>query len=77
MEIQRWMTSNKLKLNPDKTEFLVIVSARNSTKVVVDDISLGDAHVKRVPCARNLVVQMDASISMENHIVSICKVCYY
>ena len=77
MKIQRWMTSNKLKLNPDKTEFLVIASARNSTKVAVDGISLGDAHVKRVPCARNLGVQMDASISMENHIVSICKVCYY
>ena len=50
---------------------------RETVKVAVDGISLGDVQVKRVLCTRNLGVQMDASISMENHVVNICKVCNY
>ena len=75
--IEEWMTANKLKLNPDKTEFIAISSSRNIHKVAVDQLSVGDAHVKRVDCVRNLGVLLDSTMSMKEHVAKVCQSCYF
>ena len=76
-KIQCWMTANKLKLNPDKTEFMVISSQRNSHKIVVDSLHVGDTQVRRTNCVKNLGVLMDSSLCMKDHIARVCQTCYY
>ena len=71
------MNANKLKLNPDKTEFIAVSSARNFHKVTVDQLTLGDTNVKRVECVRNLGVLLDSTMSMKQHVAKLCQSCYY
>ena len=75
--IQNWMNSNRLKLNPDKTEFIIITSARNMDKIVTNTLDLGDYQIKRASFVRNLGVIMDSSLNMEEHVLKVCQVCYF
>ena len=40
-DIRRWMNKNKLKLNEDKTEVLVILPSRQSHKTKIESLSIG------------------------------------
>ena len=77
-QVQLWTTANKLKLNPDKTEFIAISSTRNIKKININELQLPDASsVKRVDHVKNLGVLMDSSLSLQQHVSKICQVCYY
>ena len=45
-EIDRWMNSNRLKLNSDKTQFIWLGSRHELLKVSIDSIDLGSCVVK-------------------------------
>ena len=76
-EVQSWMASNKLKLNPDKTEFIVFGSddqrAKFSGLFPVD--ILGNL-ISPSDSVRNLGVFFDAKFSFHKHVSSICQSCY-
>ena len=74
--VGKWMNNNRLKLNEDKTEFMVFSSRRNSSRIVVDSLSIGDEVVPRVPKVRNLGVLLDSELSFEIHINNLCRLCY-
>ena len=57
-----WMDRNKLKLNEDKTEFLIAVS-------VVQLYQLAS------PCVKNLGVIIDSELTLSDHVTYICKSC--
>ena len=46
-DIATWIIANKLKLNRDKTEFLVIMTARNEHEIAFDRLQLGEDCVLR------------------------------
>ena len=73
VEVKEWMVVNKLKLNDDKSEFLVISSKQQRNKVSVSEIQIGDCKVSSKLAARNLGVTFDAALSMDDHITSICQ----
>ena len=75
--IRQWMNDNKLKLNPDKTEFIVFTTARNGSKVSCDSLLLGDSTITRVNRVRNLGVIMDSALNLEEHVINICRTCYF
>ena len=50
--IQKWMTFNKLKLNMEKTEFLIIGSEHNSNLT----LNVDTTEIKPVSSVRNLGV---------------------
>lgn len=75
--IQEWMMNNRLKINPEKTEFIVLTSAWNRKKVMVNEIQFGDVTIQRTDCVRNLGVHMDSTLSLDVHVAQVCKVCYY
>ena len=76
-EIGQWMTDNKLKLNPTKTEFIVITSARNQAKIVTDSLTLDNSVIPRSDTIRNLGVVMDSNLDMKAHVAQIRKMCYF
>jgi hypothetical protein len=76
-DIRVWMRENKLQLNEDKTEFLVITPARQAHKVSVDCIHIGDSSVKAVPTAKNLGATFDNTMSLRNHVTALIKSCNF
>ena len=52
-EARIWMQKNKLKLNDNKTKFLVIKSKQANQVLDITHLTVGDAHIPAVSCARN------------------------
>ena len=76
-EIRRWTQQNFLKLNDDKTEFLLFGSRQQLTKVSVPYISIGDARIAPSLKARNLGVIFDSSMTLQPHINNIVRLSSY
>ena len=62
VDIKLWMTKNKLKLNEDKTEFLVMSSPQQQHKISTNSIQVCDISVNAVPTARNLGAVFDSAL---------------
>ena len=75
--IESWMYDNKLKLNPSKTEFLVITSSKNQHKIAIESLDLCEARIPVSDSARNLGVIMDSTLSLDSHINKVCQTCYF
>ena len=73
LELSTWMKINKLKLNDDKTEMLVI--CHPSLKHKIQDISLkiGNADIVPTKSVRNLGAMFDDGMTMANHITHVCR----
>ena len=63
------MAINWLKLNDDKTEFIILGSRANLTKVSTEYITVGEHHIKRSQHVRNIRAIFDASFSMEQQVI--------
>ena len=75
-DIDAWMTVNMLKMSRDKSELLVL-NGRHRPLPPLTTISVCDEEINRSAKARNIGVIYDASMSMENHIMAICKAAFY
>ena len=58
-----WMFNNKLKLNDDRTEFLLVGSQSKRLKVVHNSITVGEHTITAAPIAKNLGIWMSPDIS--------------
>ena len=75
--IRDWMKVNKLKLNEDKTEYMLIGRSNNLEKTSIHSVKVGTADVLQKQSVRNLGVMFDSHMDMEAQVNSICKSCYY
>ena len=76
-DVKTWMTSKKLKLNDDKTECLLIVSNRTSLpNPQTTSIHIGDTDILFSLQAKNLGVTLTNNLSMEKHVINICRSAY-
>ena len=75
-EINIWMTQNLLKLNSDKTEFILFSTRHQLSKI--DDISvqIGNNTVKPANHVWNLGYVMDSLLKNEPHVNKITSSCY-
>ncbi len=78
-ELTRWMTQNKLKLNNDKTEFMVIVSKHHQCLVdeVAPVLTLGDSVISPSLSVRNLGATFDTHMTMVPHINNVTRTSYF
>jgi hypothetical protein len=76
-DIHAWMVTNKMKLNADKTELMVLTSPRVRHRVLIPDFYIMDAPISASPIIRNLGSMWDQSASMAEHIKFICRNCYF
>ena len=53
-DVRSWMINDKLMLNDDKTELLVIGTSKQLSKVSVSGIRVGDVDIIPVYSAKNL-----------------------
>ena len=76
--VQSWMSTKKLKLNPNKTEFLLIGNERQRSKYLsIFPIELLGVETYPEKSARNLGVIFDKKFNFRSHISAICSSCIY
>ena len=71
-EINHWMMANRLKLNKDKTELLVI-SAKHLPGPLLHEISVAGEIIHSVHKARNIGTMFDSHFCFNDHVTNICK----
>ena len=73
-DVQEWMSLSKLKLNPEKTEFIVFGSKAQRQKISSHfPVSILGSLLHPVDSVRNLGVWFDADFSFSEHIKRTCK----
>jgi len=73
-DVSQWMSSNRLKLNVDKTQFIWLGAPRqlqqvSSVQLVVDGVSVSTADT-----VRDLGVTRDTRLSFQQHVDSVVYV---
>ena len=67
------MIKDKLRMNDNKTEFMIIGTKKQLTKVNIDGLTVGENSIVPVTSVRNLGSWFDQNLSMIPHINKICK----
>ena len=70
-DVKQWMTSDKLMLNDDRTEFVVTESRHLLKKAAVNTIRVGGCDVSKMSVVRNLGAWFDDQLTMAAHITKI------
>ena len=68
-DVKEWMSASKLKLNPDKTEFILFDSKKQ--REILGNLLHPTKSVK------NLGVWFDSDFSFSKHIHNVCKSCFF
>lgn len=76
-DVEEWMTRNRLKLNPDKTEFIWFGSRLNLRKINIDTIELGSNTIKVSNRVRNLGVFLDSELNLDSHVAGVVRSCFH
>lgn len=76
-DLQSWMTNNYLKLNGDKTEFLVMTSPTLRASVQLPPFSIDDSAIEPCTSTRNLGSIFDEAASMASHVQQVCKTSFF
>ena len=76
-EIRAWMCVHKLKLNDDKTEFMMISTKSKLKKMGELSLHMGATAVPAAESARNLGVIIDKVMDMDAQVTAICKSAYF
>ena len=75
--IREWMTVHFLKLNEEKTEFIMFISRYARESFPSANIRVGEDTVLPVTCVRNLGAFFDAKLSMTDHISQVTRSAYH
>ena len=71
-----WMKNNKLKLNDDKTDLLVL-TARHRPQLPIESIVVGSDLIFPSETVKNLGTVFDSSLSLEKQVTAVCKADFY
>ena len=72
-DICTWMLTDKLKLNDDKTEFMLIGTKQQLFKVNIDCLTVGSIDVAPFTVARNLGTWFDSNLNLQEQVHKTCK----
>lgn len=76
-ELNAWMSSNRLRLNPDKTEFIWLCSPNNLKNMCQSPLVVGGAVIKPSSYVRNLGCYFDNVLNLNHHVGNIVKACFF
>ena len=76
-DVKEWMSASKLKLNPDKTEFILFGSKKQRERLnVCFPIAILGNPLHPTKSVRNLGVWFDSDFSFSKHVQNVCKSCF-
>jgi hypothetical protein len=74
-DINSWMSKNRLKMNPGKTEFILFGSRQQLKKCETSSIEVCGVDVKRSSCIKFLGAWLDEELNMKRHISEVTRRC--
>ena len=76
--VQEWMDGVKLKLNPEKNEF-IIIGQKAIRELLAPNfpVPLLQNNISPSVEVKNLGVIFDSDNSFDNHVAKVCRACYY
>ena len=72
-EIRLWMSQNFLKLNENKTEFIVFGTTVQLSKLKSSTLAVGDSSVNLSSKVRNLGAIFDNKMKLISHVNTVCQ----
>ena len=70
--VHQWLLANRLTLNKEKTEYMIIGSRQRLAKIENEqELKLGETNINRVKCSKTLGVIVDEQLTWKNQIESI------
>ena len=76
-DVKEWMSASKLKLNPDKTEFILSGSKKQRERLnACFPINNLGYPLHATESVRNLDVWFDSDFSFSKHVQNVCKGCF-
>ena len=76
-DLRSWMLHDKLKLNDNKTEFILIGTRQQLAKVDGISLCVGDSNVSPVKSGKNLGTWIDSNLNLKINVNDTCKAVYY
>ena len=76
-DVREWMREDQLMLSDDKTEFLIIGTRQQLSKVSIQSMMIGQTEVSPAASARNLGTCFDTHLDMGTHITKTCSSAFY
>ena len=67
------MLSNRLLINDSKTEFIIIGSKQQMSKININEITVGESTIEPVEVVQSLGMWFDSHMSMDIHIGKVCS----
>lgn len=75
--VRNWMIQDRLLINDDKTEFLLVGTRQQLEKLNSCSITVGNNRISPSPCVKNLGSWFDSNLSMTDHINKACNAAFY
>jgi len=75
--VHNWLSANYLSLNPSKSEYLLIGTDQQRSKIASDLLSFSGSVLLPVASACNLGVIFDSQLSLSKQISSVCHRSYF
>ena len=72
-DVLSWMNSNKLKLNPEKTEAMISGSKHRLRQIPSSSMSVNGSSIPYLSSVKYLGVTLDSTLTMERHVSSVCR----
>ena len=76
-DVKKFLLINRMKLNDDKTEFLITGTDQQRKKLEMHTINVGNTEITVSESVKNLGVYLDSELKMEKHVNDICRRGYY
>ena len=75
--LDAWLSSNRLRLNPDETQFIWLGGRLQLGKIDTDSLHLRFPHILFSTSVRDLGVVLDPTLSFTGHVNSVSRSCFY
>ena len=76
-DIRQWLTENHLKLNDQKTQFMILGQKSENKKIGdVKHVKIWDSVISATDCVQNIGVIPDSSFVMKSHVNYVTRSSY-
>lgn len=76
-EVSDWMSANCLKLNQEKTEYIIFRPRNHAFSPADYPVQIGESTLSPAPFVNNLGVTQDSCLTMERQVNKVTRACYY
>ena len=75
--IGTWMSSNRLRLNPDKTQYIWFGTRQRLKNRDIRGLTALSSSLVETSSVCDLGVILDSELTMEEHVIKLCQTCFF